>query len=149
MCPKRIAVLRLLQLTRVYSAFGTRMSCSKALYTEFGARASGYSWSRMAGLMVRTFHRLLHVRHALFQYVDDLLVLLEAATSPIWIGILTSLVRSWAYPMSWRKTVWGPFRVMDRLQNINVRRWVVSITSDKREKILSQIDSLLKVLVVT
>ena len=80
----------------------------KSLTLNFGARASGNFWSRVAGLMVRTFHRLLHVRHALFQYVDDLLVLLEAATSPIWIGILTITCQVLGIPMSWRKTVWGP-----------------------------------------
>ena len=116
----------------------------KSLTLNFGARASGYSWSRVAGLMVRTFHRLLHVRHALFQYVDDLLVLLEAATSPIWIGILTITCQVLGIPVLAQNCL-GSVRVMDRLQNINVRRWVVSITSDKREKILSQIDSLLKV----
>ena len=45
----------------------------KSKTLNFGARASGYFWARVAGLMIRTFHRLLHVRHALFQYVDDLL----------------------------------------------------------------------------
>ena len=94
--------------------------------------------------MVRTFHHILHVRHALFQYVDDLLVLLEAATSPIWIGILTITCQVLGIPMSWHKTAWGP-SVTWIGWNINVHRWVVSITCDKREKILHQIDSLLKV----
>jgi len=116
----------------------------KSLTLNFGARASGYFWSRVAGLMVRTFHHILHVRHALFQYVDNLLVLLEAATSPIWIGILTITCQVLGIPMSWHKTAWGP-SVTWIGWNINVHRWVVSITCDKREKILHQIDSLLKV----
>ena len=115
----------------------------KSKTLNFGARASGYFWARVAGLMVRTFHRLLHVRHALFQYVDDLLVLLEAATSPIWIGILTIACQILGIPMSWHKTDWGP-AVTWIGWHINVHRWVVSITPDKREKILAQIDTLLR-----
>ena len=115
----------------------------KSKTLNFGARASGYFWARVAGLMVRTFHRLLHVRHALFQYVDDLLVLLEAATSPIWIGALTIACQILGIPMSWHKTDWGP-AVTWIGWHINVRRWVVSITPDKREKILIQIESLLR-----
>ena len=115
----------------------------KSKTLNFGARASGYFWARVAGLMVRTFHRLLHVRHALFQYVDDLLVLLEATTSPIWIGILTIACQIIGIPMSWHKTAWG-HSVTWIGWNINVHRWVVSITSDKRDRILTQIESLLR-----
>ena len=80
----------------------------KSVTLNFGARASGYFWSRVAGLMVRSLHRILHVRHALFQYVDDLLILLEATTSPIWIGILTLTCLVLGIPMSWHKTAIGP-----------------------------------------
>lgn len=110
---------------------------------NFGARASGYYWSRVAGLMVRCFHNFLHVRHALFQYVDDLLILLEAATSPIWISILTVLCMCLGIPMSWHKTLFGP-QVTWIGWNIDVQRWTVSITPDKRNKILQQLDSLLR-----
>ena len=116
----------------------------KSLTLNFGARASGYFWSRVAGLMVRTFHHILHVRHALFQYVDDLLVLLEKSTSPIWMCILTVTCQVLGIPMSWHKTDWGP-SVTWIGWHINVSRWVVSITEDKRDKILNQINSLLQV----
>ena len=115
----------------------------KSTTLNFGARASGYFWSRVAGLMVRTFHRILHIRHALFQYVDDLLILLEAATSPIWVGILSVTCLILGIPMSWHKTAYGP-SVTWIGWSINVKRWVVSITPDKRAKILDQIDSLLR-----
>ena len=115
----------------------------KSVTLNFGARASGYFWSRVAGLMVRSFHRILHVRHALFQYVDDLLILLEATTSPIWIGILTLTCLVLGIPMSWHKTAIGP-AVTWIGWHINVHRWVVSITEDKRTKILTQIDGLLR-----
>ena len=58
--------------------------------------------------MVRSFYRILHVRHALFQYVDAPLILLEATTSPIWKGILTLTCLVFGIPMSWHKTAIGP-----------------------------------------
>ena len=39
---------------------------------NFGARASGYYWGRVAGMLMRTLHRVVHVRHSMFIYVDDL-----------------------------------------------------------------------------
>jgi hypothetical protein len=42
----------------------------RCITLNFGARASGWYWGRVAGLMVRT-------SHALWQYVDDLLAWLE------------------------------------------------------------------------
>ena len=115
----------------------------KSKTLNFGARASGYFWSRVAGLMVRSFHRILHVQHALFQYVDDLLILLDATTSPIWVSILTLTCLVLGIPMSWHKTEIGE-AVTWIGWRIHVQRWVVSITPDKRIKILSQIDALLK-----
>lgn len=40
---------------------------------NFGARASGWYWGRLAGLMVRTGHSILSCGYVLWQHVDDLL----------------------------------------------------------------------------
>lgn len=93
--------------------------------------------------MVRCFHNILHVRHAIFQYVDDLLILLEASTSPIWISILTIACMCIGIPMSWHKTLFG-LQVTWIGWHIDVHRWTVSITADKRAKILMQLDTLLR-----
>lgn len=45
----------------------------RCITLNFGARASGWYWGRVAGLMVRTAHSLLAYGHVLWQYVDDLL----------------------------------------------------------------------------
>ena len=45
---------------------------------NFGARASGWYWGRIAGLMVRLVHHLLPPTHCVFQYVDDMLLWLDA-----------------------------------------------------------------------
>ena len=51
---------------------------------NFGARASGWYWGRVAGLMVRTAHALLGYGHVLWQYVDDLLAWLDSISAPLW-----------------------------------------------------------------
>ena len=109
---------------------------------NFGAQASGYFWSRVAGLMIRNFHRILQVRHALFPYMDDLLILLEATNSPIRIGILTLTCWVLGIPMSWHQTAIGP-AVTWIVWHINVHRRVAPITEDKRTNILTQIKPLL------
>ena len=58
---------------------------------NFGARASGFYWNRVAGLLVRLTHRLWRVRHSAQIYVDDLSALLV---------VLLCVLR---VPMSWRK----------------------------------------------
>ena len=47
---------------------------------NLGARASGWYWGRVAGLMVCTCHALLSHGHAVWQYVDDLLAWLQTST---------------------------------------------------------------------
>ena len=60
---------------------------------NFGARASSFYWSRMAGLLVRFTRKLWFVSHSGFIYVDDLLALLESTTArPLWSGILVVLL---------------------------------------------------------
>ena len=56
----------------------------QSLTLNFGARASGFYWNRVAGLLLRLTHRLWYVRHSAQIYVDDLLaVLLRSSASPV------------------------------------------------------------------
>ena len=75
----------------------------QCLCLNFGARASGWYWGRVAGLMVRTAHALLDHHHALWQYVDDLLAWLDCQTAPLWASSLIILFLILGVPMSWRK----------------------------------------------
>ena len=70
---------------------------------NFGPRASGWYWGRVAGLMVRTSHALLAHGHALWQYVDDLLAWLDRISSPLWASLLVVLFLILGIPMSWHK----------------------------------------------
>ena len=74
---------------------GTGMLCFYAngefyrcVTLNFGARASGWYWGRVAGLMVRLSHSLFGHHHALWQYVDDLLARLDRQSAPLWVCLL-------------------------------------------------------------
>lgn len=109
---------------------GTRLF--QCLTLNFGARASGWWWNRVAALMVRTFHKMLRYRHALWQYVDDLLVFLDKQSAPLWASLLVILCAVLNIPMSWHKCqlseelTWIGWR-------INVASWCVSLPRDKLE----------------
>jgi hypothetical protein len=55
----------------------------RCITLNFGARASGWYWGRVAGLMVRTGHSLLAYGHVLWQYVEDLLAWLDKVSCPL------------------------------------------------------------------
>ena len=70
---------------------------------NFGARASGYYWNRVAGLLVRFLHRLLFSAHSAFIYVDDILALLDRRSAPVWTCLLVVAILVLNVPMSWHK----------------------------------------------
>lgn len=108
---------------------------------SFGARARGWYWGRLAGIMVRTCHALLAHRHVLWQYVDDLLAWLDRASSQLWASLAVVLLLILSVPMSWHKAAlsdtvdWIGWR-------ISVSVWTVSVPPDKLQRILEQIQVL-------
>ena len=70
---------------------------------NFGARASGFYWNRVAGLLVRLAHRLWRVRHSALIYVDDLLAVLLRSSAPLLSALLVILLCVLRVPMSWHK----------------------------------------------
>lgn len=70
----------------------------RCITLNFGARASGWYWGRVAGLMVRTSHALLAYGHVLWQYVDDLLAWLDRVSAPLWALCLCYFSSFWAFP---------------------------------------------------
>jgi len=83
-----------------FHANGKLYRCVKL---NFGTRASGWCWGRVAGLMVRTAHSLLGYGHVLWQYVDDLLAWLDSISAPLWASILVILFMILGIPLSWHK----------------------------------------------
>ena len=70
---------------------------------NFGARASGFYWNRVAGLLVRLAHRLWRIRHSALIYVDDLLAVLLRSSAPLLSALLVVLLCVLRVPMSWHK----------------------------------------------
>ncbi|CAE7611472.1 LRRC45 [Symbiodinium sp. CCMP2592] len=79
----------------------------QCLTLNFGARASGFYWARLAGILSRLMHRLLFVRHALLIYVDDLISLLSGPSAPVWAAVLCVFLLVLRVPMSWHKAYLG------------------------------------------
>ena len=111
---------------------------------NFGARASGYYWGRVAGMLMRTLHRAVHVRHSMFIYVDDLLAVLDSKSSPVYASIIVLMCMCLGVPLSWKKTqlqsqvVWIGWE-------ISACDWTVTLTADKRSSILEDLRELLRV----
>ena len=87
--------------------FFHRRKLYQCLTLNFGARASGYYWARVAGLLSRLLHRLLFVRHALLIYVDDLISLFSGPSAPVWAALMCVLLLLLRVPMSWHKAYLG------------------------------------------
>ena len=87
--------------------FFHRRKLYQCLTLNFGARASGYYWARVAGLLSRLLHRLLFVRHALLIYVDDLISLFSGPSAPVWAALMGILLLLLRVPMSWHKAYLG------------------------------------------
>lgn len=64
--------------------------CYRSCY--FGAKYSAYWWSRASAWIVRTLHKFLFVRRALFNYVDDGLALLPSSVAPLLATCVTMLL---------------------------------------------------------
>ena len=115
----------------------------QSITLNFGARASGWYWGRLAGHMVRIVHHMLPPTHCLFQYVDDMLLWLDKTTAPIWSSLVTILLLVLGVPMSWKKAqldsqvVWIGW-------SICTLTWSITIPSDKLLRISDQIRALLK-----
>ena len=113
----------------------------RCITLNFGARASGWYWGRLAGIMVRSCHSLLAHGHALWQYVDDLLAWLDKVSSPLWASLLVVLLLILGVPMSWHKAAlsdtvdWIGWR-------ISVAYWTIEVPIEKLERITAQIQSI-------
>ena len=113
----------------------------RCITLNFGARASGWYWGRLAGLMVRSCHALLAHGHALWQYVDDLLAWLDKASSPLWASLIVIPMLILGVPMSWHKAAlsdtvdWIGWR-------ISVSSWTLEIPPEKLATLIAQIKTI-------
>lgn len=73
-------------------------------------------------MMVRSIHHLIFIRHSLWQYVDDLLILLDSGSAPIWAALVIGFIQVIAIPLS----------------------WLIRISDEKRDKMVQQLVNLKK-----
>ena len=116
----------------------------RSVTLNFGARASGYYWGRVAGMLMRTLHRIMHVRHSLFIYVDDLLAILDAKSSPVYASMIVVMCMCLGVPLSWKKTQLQSVVVWIGWE-ISTRDWTVTLTNQKKNSILEDLQELLRV----
>ena len=108
---------------------------------NFSARASGYYWGRVAGMLMRAFHRLAHVRHSMLMHVDDLLATLDIDSAPMYAFMIAIMCVCLGVPLSWKKTqlqsevVWIGWK-------ISTVHWTVALTNEKREAILDDLNEI-------
>ena len=68
---------------------------------NFGARASSWYWSRLAGCILRLSHHLIFLKHLLWVYVDDFLAAFQKATTPLHLSLWIMLLLCIRLPISW------------------------------------------------
>ena len=103
---------------------------------NFGARASGFYWARVAGLLVRLVHRFWWVSHSALIYVDDLLSILEKSSAPLLAALLVVLLQVLNVPMSWRKAKLSASVVWIGWQ-MDFRTFTVRLEPAKLQRLLS------------
>ena len=101
----------------------------------FGCKWAAYWFSRVGAFLVRLLHRWIWLKHGLFLYVDDGLILLPAPIAPLVACSVIMFLVALGVPLSWEKLSlgtsmrwlgWG-FNWADRVA------WV---PDDKRAKLL-------------
>ena len=113
-----------------------------SLTLNFGARASSFWWSRVAGALQRLSHHAIWVAHLLFAYVDDYLGGFSAQTAPISAGLWAVLLMCLNVPMSWNKTAWGGACVWIGW-HISFASWTCELPPERVSRILEQLTELL------
>ena len=71
----------------------------------FGATFSQHWWGRLGGFLLRFWHEVLFLPHAMFLFVDDFLLTQDAQLLPISATILILLCQMFNIPCSWKKCV--------------------------------------------
>ena len=110
---------------------------------NFGARASSWYWSRLAGSILRLSHHIIFLKHLLWVYVDDFLAAFQKATAPLHLSLWVMLLLCIRLPISWSKCsiddciLWIGWR-------ISFDTWSVELPEDKVDRILAQLSSLCK-----
>ena len=108
----------------------------------FGAKCSQHWWGRMGGFLVRFFHHLIHLKHALWLFVDDFLLTAPKDMLPIFATIMVLACQVFQVPVSWHKTSLGPHQKWIGWW-FDFNAGLVFLDTIKKEKVLDMIQQLL------
>ena len=109
----------------------------------FGAAFSAFWWGRLGAWLVRAFHRLIWIQHGLWLFVDDFLLTQPKHVLPLFAALLAIFCRVFRLPLSWHKCTLGP--MVDWIGwRFNFFNGIASLRPDKQDKLITQIEELLK-----
>ena len=74
---------------------------------HFGCSWAALWWSRVGAATVRCLHRLIWVKHGLWLYVDDYLMLFPQSVAPLLSCLSVMLMCAMGVPLSWHKLELG------------------------------------------
>ena len=90
-----------------------------------GGSFSALWFQRVSAFLIRTFHVLIWVQHALWGYVDDIFMVQASAVIELCASLLLAFCATFGVPISWPKLQLGPsLRWIGR--RINLRAQVFS-----------------------
>ncbi|CAE6968846.1 unnamed protein product [Symbiodinium sp. CCMP2592] len=109
----------------------------------FGTGFSALWWARLSAFMIRTFHLLIWLCHALGIFVDDLLLWQGDKAIEISGCLILSFCQAYNVPLSWHKLQCG-YKVKWIGWLFNFRAGTFSLPTDKIEKILRSVRVVLR-----
>lgn len=108
----------------------------------FGAVFSASWWGRLSGFLMRTFHRLIWIKHCGWIYVDDFLLMQDAQILPLTACFLVIFCQALNIPLSWKKCELAS-EVKWIGWTINAKIGVIRLPEEKRERLLTLIQQLI------
>eukprot|EP00435_Cladocopium_sp_Y103_P061476 s365_g23.t1 len=108
----------------------------------FGATFSAFWFSCLGSFLVRAWHELLHIKHALFLFVDDLLLMQEISVLELSAILILCFCLVFGVPLSWHK-----LRLAGEVTwigwNFNFYRGSISIPAPKLDKLTALLSAIL------
>ena len=102
----------------------------------FGGSFSALWFQRVSAFLIRTFHILLWVQHALWGYVDDIFMVQASSVIELCASLLLAFCATFGVPISWPKLQLGPsLRWIG--WRLNLRAQVFSVPPEKLTKLVT------------
>ena len=109
----------------------------------FGATLSATWFARLGSFFVRALHLLIFVQHALFLYVDDLLLLQDVDVLDITASLCITFCMCFGIQLGWRKLQLGASVVWIGWE-LNFHAGAFSVPQNKRDRLAVLINTMLQ-----